>query len=109
MKKLFITIITLILLFGCTSQKELNNSDKTYPDETSKNILSYDQVTSKELIYYSLDEYNEYLAAKDATDAKIAEAARLENYRNELRSVRIIGFDELLARVNNLLSLMEVH
>lgn len=59
MKKLFITIITLILLFGCTSQKELNNFDKTYPDETSKNILSYDQVTSKELIYYSLDEYNE--------------------------------------------------
>lgn len=32
-----------------------------------------------------------------------------ENYRNELRSVRIIGFDELLARVNNLLSLLENH
>lgn len=32
-----------------------------------------------------------------------------ENYRNELRSVRIIGFDELLARINNLLSLLENH
>ena len=32
-----------------------------------------------------------------------------ENYRNELRSVRIIGFDELLARVNNLLLLLENH
>jgi len=30
-----------------------------------------------------------------------------ENYRNELRSIRLIGFDELLMRINNLLALLE--
>lgn len=30
-----------------------------------------------------------------------------ESYRNELRSIRIIGFDELLERINNLLALLE--
>lgn len=30
-----------------------------------------------------------------------------ENYRNELRSIRIVGFDELLQKVNNLIALFE--
>ena len=30
-----------------------------------------------------------------------------ESYRNELRSVRVIGFDELLKRINNMLALFE--
>ena len=30
-----------------------------------------------------------------------------ESYRNELRSIRLIGFDELLQRINNLLALFE--
>jgi hypothetical protein len=32
-----------------------------------------------------------------------------DTYRNELRSVRIIGFDELLKRIENLLDLFEAH
>ena len=35
------------------------------------------------------------------------EKEAFENFRNELRSVHIIGFDELLARVENLLKLLE--
>lgn len=35
------------------------------------------------------------------------EKEAFENYRNELRSIRLIGFDELLARVENLLKLFE--
>ena len=35
------------------------------------------------------------------------EKEAFERYRNELRSIRIIGFDELLARVDNLLKLLE--
>jgi hypothetical protein len=31
----------------------------------------------------------------------------LENYRNELRTVHIVGFDELLHRVNNIIKLLE--
>ena len=30
-----------------------------------------------------------------------------ESYRNELRSVRVIGFDELLKRINNILALFD--
>ena len=30
-----------------------------------------------------------------------------ESYRNELRSVRVIGFDELLKRINNMLALFD--
>jgi hypothetical protein len=30
-----------------------------------------------------------------------------DNFRNELRSIRVIGFDELLKRINNLLALFE--
>ena len=36
-----------------------------------------------------------------------AEKDAFENFRNELRSIHIIGFDELLARVTNLLALFE--
>lgn len=50
-----------MFFIGCTSQKEINNTDKTKPDETNKSVLSYDQVISKELIYYSLEEYNELI------------------------------------------------
>ena len=31
----------------------------------------------------------------------------VDSYRNELRSVRVIGFDELLKRIDNLLRLFE--
>ena len=61
MKRILITIITFVFLFGCVPQKESSNNDDTKPDEPNKTILSYDQVTSEELIYYSIDEYNELI------------------------------------------------
>ena len=62
------------------SMKKLNDPQVQY-DEHATTPASVGQIQNAlELIN---TEYNEYLAAKEATDAKIAEAAKLENYRND--------------------------
>ena len=59
MKKSLIAILGFMFLFGCTSQGELSHHDNAKTDEHNRNIQSYDQVITEEVIYYSLDEYNE--------------------------------------------------
>lgn len=75
-------------------------------DTLAKN---YKSLVADDDIYYRATNIESILVFGTVGKLDKRQKDAFENYRNELRSVRIIGFDELLARVNNLLSLMEVH
>lgn len=73
-------------------------------DTLAKN---YKNLVADDEVYYRATNIESILVFGTVGSLDKRQKDAFENYRNELRSVRIIGFDELLARVNNLLLMME--
>ena len=72
-------------------------------------VKNYKMLVADEDVYYRATNVESILVFGTVGKLDKKQKDAFENYRNELRSVRIIGFDELLARVNNLLLLLENH
>ena len=85
-------------LTGCISQLLLQK------DELNK---SYSDLLRKTEEYFRVNNVACFLVYGKVGDLNKTEKDTLENFRNEMRSIHIIGFDELLAKVNNLLKLFE--
>ena len=85
-------------LTGCISQLLLQK------DELNK---GYSDLLRKTDEFFQVNNISCILVYGTINDLSKAEKEAFENFRNELRSIHIIGFDELLARVSNLLKLFE--
>jgi len=85
-------------LTGCISQLLLQK------DELNKGYSDLLRNTDE---YFRVNNISCVLLYGTVNNLSKAEKDAFENFRNELRSIHIIGFDELLARVTNLLALFE--
>lgn len=85
-------------LTGCISQLLLQK------DELNK---GYSELLRKTDDFFRVNNIASILVYGTVNDLSKAEKDAFENFQNELRSICIIGFDELLARVRNLLKLFE--
>lgn len=70
-------------------------------------IKGYSDLLRKTEEHFSVNNIEGILVYGNVSRLNKKEKEAFENYRNELRSIRLIGFDELLARVENLLKLFE--
>lgn len=68
---------------------------------------SYSDLLRKTEEHFSVNNIECILVYGNISKLSNQEKESFENFRNELRSVRIIGFDELLVRVENLLKILE--
>lgn len=85
-------------LTGCISQLLLQK------DELNK---GYSELLRKTDDFFRVNNIACFLVYGTVSDLSKEEKDTFENFRNELRNIHIIGFDELLARVSNLLKLFE--
>ena len=85
-------------LTGCISQLLLQK------DELEK---SYSDLLRKTDDFFRVNNINCFIVYGTANSLNKAEKDAFENFRNELRTIHIVGFDELLARITNLLKLFE--
>ena len=87
-------------LTGCVGQLLLQKDEL---------IKSYSDLLRKTDDFFRVNNINCFLVYGTINSLSKEEKDAFENFRNELRSIHIIGFDELLARVINLLKLFEGH
>lgn len=85
-------------LTGCISQLLLQK------DELYK---GYSDLLRKTDEFFRVNNITCVLVYGTINDLSKAKKEAFENFRNELRSIHIIGFDELLERIRNLLKLFE--